>query len=245
MKIIPVSEGTYTIDKTKQFVPFDDVQHELKARPAGSLLVEIQPFVVITSKDVLLIDTGLGFSDPSGKMSLHKNLEEAGVDPASITKVLMSHLHKDHAGAVSEDRDRSLLSFPRATYYVQQRELDFATEKGLPSYIPEEFALLKTAPNVVFLTEDHGFIDGYIEYQVTGAHSLFHQVFRIRDQGETVFFGADDAPQLPQMKQRFAAKYDLNGKKAMELRGNWWEQGGKEKWTFLFYHDIKTPVFQQ
>jgi len=29
----------------------------------------------------------------------------------------------------------------------------------------------------------------------------------------------------------------------MELRKKWWAQGEKEKWTFLFYHDIKTPVY--
>jgi hypothetical protein len=43
------------------------------------------------------------------------------------------------------------------------------------------------------------------------------------------------------MKHRFVAKYDFNGKKTMELRRLWWEKGGKEGWTFLFYHDVKTP----
>jgi hypothetical protein len=28
----------------------------------------------------------------------------------------------------------------------------------------------------------------------------------------------------------------------MELRQKWWEQGEQEHWTFLFYHDIKTPI---
>ena len=45
------------------------------------------------------------------------------------------------------------------------------------------------------------------------------------------------------MKHRFAAKYDYNGKKAMELRQQWWEKGEKEKWTFLFYHDVKNAVW--
>ena len=79
MQIIPLSEGSFTIDKTKLFVPFDDSEHELTDRPTGSLLVEIQPFVIRTSKDVLLLDTGLGFNDSAhGKMQLHYNLEKAG-----------------------------------------------------------------------------------------------------------------------------------------------------------------------
>ena len=46
------------------------------------------------------------------------------------------------------------------------------------------------------------------------------------------------------MKHRFVAKYDHDGKKAMELRRGWWEQGQREKWTFLFYHDVKNPVIE-
>ena len=244
MKIIPLSEGTFTIDKTKLFVPFDEHTHDLQKRPAGSLLVEIQPFVIITSRDILLLDTGLGFSDNDGKMQLNKNLAAAGINPSDITKVLMSHLHKDHAGAVSEDKDRSKLCFPNADYYVQQREFDFALEKGLPSFIPDELNVLKNAKQVIWLKEDEGMIDGYIQYKVTGAHSPLHQVFWIKENNETIFFGGDDAPQLQQMKHRFTAKYDYDGKKAMELRREWWEQGEKEKWSFLFYHDVKNPVYQ-
>jgi len=243
MRIIPLSEGSFTIDKTKMFVPFDEQTHDLQTRPVGSLLVEIQPFVVITSKDILLLDTGLGFADDEGKMQIHKNLAEAGINPSDITKVLMSHLHKDHAGGVSEDRDRNKLCFPDATYYIQQRELDFAFEKGLPSFIPDELKVLKDSAQVVWLKEDEGTIDDYIQYKVTGAHSLLHQVFWIKENNETIFFGGDDAPQLQQMRHRFVAKYDFNGKKAMELRKEWWDAGEKEKWTFLFYHDIKTPIY--
>ena len=99
MKIIPLSEGTFTIDKTKLFVPFDEDKDSLQERTAGSLLVEIQPFVVITSKDILLLDTGLGF-EKNGTLQLHQNLMDAGINPSEVTKVLLSHLHKDHAGAV-------------------------------------------------------------------------------------------------------------------------------------------------
>ncbi len=50
MTIIPLSEGSFTIDKTKVFVPFNTATEELNSRPIGSLLVEIQPFLVITKK---------------------------------------------------------------------------------------------------------------------------------------------------------------------------------------------------
>ena len=239
----PLSEGSFTIDKTKLFVPFDEQKDELQQRPVGSLLVEIQPFVVITSKDVLLLDTGLGFNDnTANKMQLHVNLEKAGIKPEQVTKVLMSHLHKDHAGGISLDDNRNSLSLPNATYYVQKRELDFALEKGFPSFITEEIKLLQTSSRVHFLEEDEGLIDDYISYQLTSAHSPFHQVFWIKENNETIFFGGDDAPQLQQMKIKYKTKYDYDPDKAMQLRRTWWEQGNKEGWKFLFYHDIKSPI---
>jgi glyoxylase-like metal-dependent hydrolase (beta-lactamase superfamily II) len=213
MKIIPLSEGAFTIDKSKLFVPFDESSDNLQARPVGSLLVEVQPFVVITSRDILLLDTGLGFADTAGQMQLHKNLAAAGINPGDITKVLMSHLHKDHAGGVTDEGNRSQLSIPNATWYVQERELNFAFEKGFPSFIPEELEALKNAEQVILLKDDAGTIDGYISYKLTGAHSPWHQVFWIKDNEETIFFGGDDAPQLQQMKHRFVAKYDHDGTK--------------------------------
>ena len=244
MKITPLSEGTFTIDKTKLFVPFDEASHNLQDRPVGSLLVEIQPFVIITSKDILLLDTGLGF-EKNGTLQLHQNLMDVGINPSEVTKVLMSHLHKDHAGAVGIEREGlgGRLSLPNATYYVQRTELAFAFEKGFPSFMTDELVCLQNAEQVVLL-EGNGVIDDYIHYEITGAHSPQHQVFWIKENEETIFYGADDSPQLQQMKHKFAAKYDFDGKKAMELRQQWWEKGEKEKWTFLFYHDVKNPVYQ-
>jgi glyoxylase-like metal-dependent hydrolase (beta-lactamase superfamily II) len=245
MQVIPLSEGAFTIDKSKKFIPFNLESDDLQQRPTGSLLVEVQPFAVVTTEDILVLDTGLGF-EQDGVLQIHHNLRKAGIDPAQVTKVLMSHLHKDHAGGLSGDcgegaGNRSL-SFPNARYYVQKRELEYAFEKGPTSYITDELECLRTSPQVEFLDGD-GVIDGYIKYSVTGAHCPFHQAFWIVDGGETVFFGGDVAPQLQQMKSRFVAKYDYDGKKAMELRQQWWDQGQREGWTFLFYHDVKTPTF--
>jgi len=243
MKIIPLSEGAFSIDKTKVFVAFNKGSDDLQERAAGSLLVEIQPFVIITSNDIILLDTGLGFSNPDGVLQIHQNLVDNGINPMDVTKVLLSHLHKDHSGgAAKEDKmlKQHYLSFPQATYYVNKQELGYALEKGVPSYVPADFEILQSAHNVIFI-EGNGVIDDYIRYETTGAHCPYHMVFWIEEQGQTVFFGADVAPQLQQMKSRFVAKYDYDGKLCMELRTQWWKQAQEEHWTMLFYHDIKTP----
>jgi glyoxylase-like metal-dependent hydrolase (beta-lactamase superfamily II) len=246
MIIHPLSEGSFTIDQSKKFIPFDHGSDTLRERSRGSLLVEIQPFAVVTEKDTLLLDTGLGFREGDGSLQIHHNLIRAGINPMDVTKVLLTHLHKDHAGGISMEDPHTHawnLSFPQATYYVQRREIDFAFETGLPSFIPEELAILKSTDRLVLL-DGEGTLDGYIHYTPSGGHSPFHQVYSIRENGKTIFFGGDEAPQLHQMKNRFVAKYDYDGKKAMEMRQAWWEQGQREQWIFLFYHDIKSPVVQ-
>lgn len=245
MKIIPLSEGAFTIDATKKFIPFDLAKDDLQQRPTGSLLVEIQPFAVITANDIIVIDTGLGFSTPDGTLQIHQNLLNNGIGPMEVTKVLMSHLHKDHAGGIYKEDEmlkQKFLSFPNATYYVQRQEMEFALGKGSKSYRLSDFDGLQNSDQVVLLEGD-GKLDGYITYHVSGAHSPFHQVFWIEEDGQKVFYGGDVAPQLQQMKNRFIAKYDYDGKKCMELRQQWWKEGREEKWTLLFYHDIKSPVF--
>ena len=245
MKIIPLSEGAFTIDKTKHFIPFDKRNDDLQQRAVGSLLVEIQPFCIVTANDVIIIDTGLGFKNDDGTLQIHQNLLDNGINPMDVTKVLLSHLHKDHSGGIGKEDailHQKFFNFPGAVYYVNKDELAYAFEKGSPSFSTDEFDILANSDKVIFTTGD-GVIDNCIRYEVTGAHSPFHQVFWIEEDGQTIFFGGDVAPQLQQMKSRLVAKYDFDGKKCMELRQKWWQQGQQENWTFLFYHDIKTPVF--
>lgn len=245
-KIIPLSEGSFTVDGSKQFIAFDPARDQLSDRGRGSLLVEIQPFLIITGEDYLLLDTGLGFREPDGTLALHQHLRQHGIAPSKINKVLLSHLHKDHSAGVTEKDPVSgerRLSFPEATYYVNRDELDYALSLEGTSYHREDFALLKQTDQVE-LTGPEGQIGDAVHYQVTGGHSRYHQVFWIRDEEGIYFFGGDIAPQLSQLKNRFIAKYDEDGRKSMELRQHYKEVGAREGWVFLFYHDIGTPYIQ-
>lgn len=243
-RIYPLSEGEFTIGHDKIFVPFRLDKDELNERPIGSLLVEVQPFLVATSKDLLLLDTGLGFDEPDGTPQIYNNIRAVGFEPEQVTKVLMSHLHKDHAGGVT-NKDKNgnpKLAFPNATYYIYRQEADDALRVGLPSFIPEELHPLLSSGQVAWLDGEDGQIDGYIKYTHSGAHSPSHIVYLIEDEGEKIFFGGDEAPQLKQMKIKYVAKYDYDGKKAMMLREQYAEQGRTEGWKFLFYHDVQQPV---
>jgi glyoxylase-like metal-dependent hydrolase (beta-lactamase superfamily II) len=243
-EIFPLSEGVFTIGHDKQFIPFDTAKDELNERPVGSLLVEIQPFLVVTAKDILVLDTGLGFKNANGELQIHDNLRNIGYEPEHITKVLLSHLHKDHAGCLTYTDNNGIVktTFPNAQYYIYRPEADFALRTGLPSYHPNEIEPLLATQQVKWLDGAEGIIDGYIKYMHTGGHSPQHIVYLIQDGNDKIFFGGDEAPQLKQMKIKYVAKYDYDGKRAMELREQFAEQGKGEGWQFLFYHDVQSAV---
>ena len=145
MTIHPLSEGSFTIDASKRFIPFDPATDRFAERSKGSLLVEIQPFVVVTGTEVILLDTGLGLRGPDGILQIHHHLAGVGIDPTDVTMVLLSHLHADHAGGVGIDLPMSgerCLSFPQARHYVQRLELEYAFRMGAPSYRPSELEVL-------------------------------------------------------------------------------------------------------
>ncbi len=244
MQIIPLPEGVFTVGRSKIFEPFMLGQDDLQQRPAGSLLVEVQPFLVITENDYILLDTGLGFKK-NGVLQIHENLKQHGIPPEKITKVLLSHLHKDHAGGICylDGNGKIQPTFPMASYYIQQKELAFASEKQGASYVPQTISFLKEYDKVIILEGD-GEIGQNIQYNLSGGHTPFHQVFKITENEETIFYGGDEAPQLQQMKYKVIAKYDFDGRKSMQLRQEWWQQGNPGKWSFLFYHDVKKPVYK-
>ncbi|MNU14530.1 putative quorum-quenching lactonase YtnP [compost metagenome] len=239
-QIFPLSEGTFTVGRDKTFLPFDETKDELNDRSTGSILVEVQPFLIVNDRDVIICDAGLGFRNADGVAQLIANLAQHNIHPEDVTKVLMSHLHKDHAGGLPVILEEP--AFAQAKIYVYFPEMTFAYEKGAPSYFTEDLDALKSSDRVVWLEESKGTIDGYIHYEHSGGHSPEHIVYWIDTAEGKIFFGGDEAPQARQMKIKYVAKYDYNGKLAMELRERWAEQGKTEGWQFLFYHDVKLPT---
>ncbi len=242
--IYPLSEGVFTIGHDKEFIPFDLQKDILTDRPTGSLLVEVQPFLVVTDRDVIVLDTGLGFHNSEGVLQIHDNIREHGYEPAAVTKVLLSHLHKDHAGCLVFKDNNGLVktTFPNAEYCIYRPEADFALQTGYPSYFVKDIEPILTTSQVRWLYGEQGTIDGYIHFTHTGGHCPQHIVFLIDDGKDKIFFGGDEAPQLKQMKMKYIAKYDHDGKKALAVREKYAEQGRREGWKFLFYHDVKCPV---
>jgi glyoxylase-like metal-dependent hydrolase (beta-lactamase superfamily II) len=235
LKALALYEGSYSVDSSKTFIPFDPAIHNPKDRPA-SLFIFVQPFLVETKNDLIVLDTGLGFKGQSGELLIHENIRKAGYDPQDVSLVLMSHLHFDHAGGmVNNDNGQVSLSFPNAEYVINRGEWEAAYSKPSRSYKTEIFDFVQRSGSVHFV-EGSGQLNQQISYEFTGGHCENHQVFLINEGDETIFFGADILPEPEQLLRKFIAKYDFDGRKAMELRQEYGMRAVEGNWECLFYH---------
>jgi glyoxylase-like metal-dependent hydrolase (beta-lactamase superfamily II) len=245
MEIFALGEGSYSVDSSKKFIPFDPQTDSAKDRP-GSLFIHVNPFLVKTADDVILFDAGLGFKDTRDELLIHQHIRNAGFAPEEVTLVLMSHLHYDHSGGLVVERNGRLEpSFPGAQHVIQRGEWEAAINGRSSSYHKEIFEALKDSVDIRFV-ENSGELKPGIKYELSGGHCPFHQVFWIDDPDSyrdgKCFYGGDELPEPEQLLRKFIAKYDYDGRKAMQLREEYGKKAAEENYTCLFYHAKSNPV---
>lgn len=228
-------EGSFSVDISKKFVPFDPLTDDPKSRP-GSLFVHVHPFLIETSHGLVLCDTGLGNRTDSDELLIHHNIKKLGFEPQDVKYVLMSHLHKDHTGGMVDFKEGTArIAFPEAEYVIQRGEWEHAYSTESPSYRTEVFDVLQRSGNL-HLVEGEGKINDEISYAVNGGHTEFHQAFHIEVGEEDFFFGGDVLPEPEELFKNFIAKYDFDGRAARDSRIHYWQEGAPAGWVYLFYH---------
>lgn len=238
MVVHAIKIGNFKVDKFKNF-------SYLNASDEKVLKMGIQPFLLTTTTDSILFDVGLGFLEDNEPIIL-KRLLEKDLDPSKITKILLSHLHKDHTDGLGYFNGGVFVqNFPESKIYIQKREMDFAMSlENSPSYNYSLLQAISVAENVVWLHEDSGYITPDINFLVTGGHSPYHQVFWAKNNSEIIFYGADNLPTRGYLKQHIAFKTDDDGHKALQWRKEWEIKAKAEHWKVLLYHDLKEPILQ-
>ena len=69
----------------------------------GSLYIPVNNFLLRRGGNVILIDAGAGNTMQPTLGKLPDNLRAAGVQPAAVTHIVMTHLHPDHANGLVDD----------------------------------------------------------------------------------------------------------------------------------------------
>jgi glyoxylase-like metal-dependent hydrolase (beta-lactamase superfamily II) len=116
----------------------DEVKGALKAAGLTEEFVSIpfMPLIVNTGRDLILFDSGTGGQVQPTAGKLHENMKAAGIDPARITKVMISHFHPDHLfGVMAKDTNAQI--YPEAEIIVSAAEYRFWTDPAVIEKLPE------------------------------------------------------------------------------------------------------------
>jgi glyoxylase-like metal-dependent hydrolase (beta-lactamase superfamily II) len=170
--------------------------------PPDVLEWALNAVVVRSGRRTILIDAGMGMEFPDlprvGKLA--KRLEAAGIDPALVTDVVLTHMHMDHCGGLLADGVKERLH-PDLRIYVAAAEAEFweapdFSRVSMPPGFPD--ALRRTGKR--FLKEFSGQLRTFEnEYEVapgvvvqrTGGHTPGHSVVRLASGGDRLTFAGD------------------------------------------------------
>lgn len=89
----------------------------------GSLYIPVNNFLIRRDGKIILIDAGAGNTMQPTLGKLPQNLRSAGIEPAAVTHIVMTHLHPDHANGLVDDSGNP--HYPNAEIVVHETEIDF------------------------------------------------------------------------------------------------------------------------
>jgi glyoxylase-like metal-dependent hydrolase (beta-lactamase superfamily II) len=166
--------------------------------PQRQIRFPIPAYLIETADERILIDTGLNpraVADPGsfyGRPELFDLFEleleqdiTAQVDVSTLTRIVLTHLHFDHAGALA-------LLPSSIPIVVQRREWEAGHDEAAVQrnfLYPRDYAV--DDRELVLVDGDHDLLgDGSIELLLTPGHTPGHQSVRV---GERLILGADVA----------------------------------------------------
>lgn len=226
----PVEDGPLLLDGGAMFGIIPRVLWQKRLPPDEQHRVPLALRCLLLREDgpggrTILVDTGMGTkwtgreagfygrNEPGD--GLRQALASRGLAPEDITDVVLTHLHFDHAGGATRRDERSELvpAFPRARYYVQRRNLEWArgpTERDAGSYRPENFEPL-VEHGVLELLDGPGELFPGVHLVLSEGHTCAQQLVLLEDDaGSGLLYATDIIPTSHHLNPAWVMAYDLH-----------------------------------
>lgn len=204
----------------------------------------------------IVVDVGIGEKFPPKLVDIYRvepghglepALAAAGLAPADVTDVLLTHLHFDHAGgSTRREGERLVPALPRARYYVQRRNWQNAlapNPRERASYLPENFLPLEEA-GVIELWDGPGAPWPGVEVFTADGHTRGQQLARIEGGGRAVYFATDLIPTASHVRIPFVMGYDVAAIETMEEKRRLLARAAGEGAWICLEHDPEVAFAQ-
>jgi glyoxylase-like metal-dependent hydrolase (beta-lactamase superfamily II) len=158
--------------------------------------------VVRSGEQTILVDSGLGsqFPDFPRAGQFPQRLAAAGIDLASVTDVVITHMHMDHVGGLLVDGVKQRLR-PDVRIHVAAAEVKFwaspdFTHTSMPTPVPDVLRSTATRFLNEYKEQLRIFEDSYevapgVVVRLTGGHTPGHSVVDLTSGGERLTFAGD------------------------------------------------------
>lgn len=206
----------------------DEVKAAMRAAGLTDEFVSIPftPLVVNTGRDLVLFDAGTGGQVQPTAGKLLGTMKEAGIDPAKITKVMISHFHPDHIFGLME-KGTNAQTFPNAEIVVSAAEYKFWTDPAVIEKLPEARRPLANRIQATFpawknvrQVGGEAEVSPGIRSLATPGHTPGHIAFHIASGGAQMIFSGDAfyQPALSLKTPQWHGAFDQDGPLAEKSR---------------------------
>src|SRR6201991_774274 len=247
-EVTVVSDGQLPLGPPKGTfvgVPDDEVKKMLTDNflSAENVVLEQNSPVVNNGDKLILFDTGMGTSQAFGPTTgrQQKSLAEAGIKPADIDAVVLSHAHIAHIGGIVGADDKPL--FPNAQYYITQTDFDYWTDEGKMGSPLKDFVvharknLLPVRDRLVFYKNGEAFLPGVQALAIPG-HTVGHHMFMVNSDGKSFAFLGDLTHHAVLLLEKplMEFSYDTDPKQAAQSRVKMLTMLAANKIPVMSYH---------
>lgn len=260
-EICPIPTGIFGLDGGAMFGTVPKVLWEKSNPPddKNRISMEARGLLLKCSGRNILIDCGNGgdfiakYGEKLGSKfnemynindegpSLKKSLNAHGLSFEDIHHVVLTHLHFDHAGGATCERNGKIVpTFPKAKYHLQKKNFETASHPNLrekASYFAANFQPLVDAQVLNLLDGPaENFLPG-ISAQISNGHTEGHQMIRVSDEKQTLVYCGDVVPTSSHVRLAWVMGYDLHPMNLIEEKIRYMGPAADQGWYLFFEHD--------
>lgn len=248
-----VNHGFYRLDGGAMFgvVPKTIWSRLIPPDDENCIRLATRSLLIEAGDKVFIADVGSGdkWTDKLRRIYGIQNIpaDQAGFEPTSVTDVVLSHLHFDHAGGISRRKPGSPadleLCYPEANVFLQAENYETARNpnpRERASYFPENVRILERARLRLTRGSEEIYQDLWV-HQNNG-HTRGQQWLEVRNGRESMVFPSDLIPTSHHLPLPYSMGYDMSAETLLREKKDFLDRAAAGQWVLVFVHDPDVPA---